>query len=44
VPSLSRRARARLVLDRLRARIPRPETELQYRDPFELLVAVILSA
>jgi len=41
---LSRREKARLALDRLRARIPRPETELEYRNPFELLVAVILSA
>jgi endonuclease-3 len=36
--------KARLVLDRLRERIPRPETELEYRDPFQLLVAVVLSA
>ena len=28
----------------LRERMPAPETELEYRDPFELLVAVILSA
>ncbi|MDX1420846.1 MAG: endonuclease III, partial [Rubricoccaceae bacterium] len=41
---MSRRAKARVVLERLRERIPRPETELQYRSPFELLVAVILSA
>jgi endonuclease-3 len=32
------------VLDRLREAIPAPETELQYRSEFELLVAVILSA
>jgi len=44
VPRLSRTARARLALDRLRQRIPRPETELRYRTDFELLVAVILSA
>jgi endonuclease III len=31
-------------MDRLRERIPRPETELHYRSEFELLVAVILSA
>lgn len=40
----SRKEKARVVLERLRARIPRPETELDYRNPFELLVAVILSA
>jgi endonuclease-3 len=40
----ARRGKARVVLERLRARIPRPETELEYRSPFELLVAVILSA
>lgn len=44
MPRLSRRRRARIVLDRLRRHIPRPETELRYRNPFELLVAVILSA
>lgn len=42
--SLSRTARARCTLDRLREHIPQPETELAYRNPFELLVAVILSA
>lgn len=36
--------KARLVLDRLRIDFPAPETELHYRTPFELLVAVILSA
>lgn len=41
---MTRRDRARLVLDRLRVAIPRPETELDYDSPFELLVAVILSA
>ena len=41
---MTRRARARTVLDRLRAAIPRAETELDFRSPFELLVAVILSA
>ncbi len=41
---VTRRERARTVLDRLRAAIPRPETELQYRTEFELLVAVVLSA
>jgi len=32
------------IYSRLRARIPRPETELKYVNPFELLIAVILSA
>lgn len=41
---LTRTERARITLDRLREAIPRPETELQYRTEFELLVAVILSA
>ena len=41
---MTRRARARTVLDRLRAAIPRAGTELDFRSPFELLVAVILSA
>ena len=41
---MTRRARTRLVLDRLRTAIPRAETELDFRNPFELLVAVILSA
>jgi endonuclease III len=36
--------RADAVLVALRVHIPRPETELQFRDPFELLVAVVLSA
>jgi len=41
---VNRTDRARITLDRLRERIPAPETELQYRTEFELLVAVILSA
>ena len=41
---MNRTDRARITLDRLRERIPAPETELQYRTEFELLVAVILSA
>jgi endonuclease-3 len=32
------------IYSRLRKKIPRPETELNYIDPFELLIAVILSA
>ena len=34
----------RLLYSRLRAERPKPRTELRYRSPFELLVAVILSA
>ncbi len=32
------------IYSRLREKIPSPDTELNYADPFELLVAVILSA
>lgn len=41
---MSRRRRAEQVFDALRKVIPAPETELEYRDPWQLLVAVILSA
>ncbi|MEP0546434.1 MAG: endonuclease III [Rhodothermales bacterium] len=41
---MNRTDRARLTLKRLREAISRPETELQYRTEFELLIAVILSA
>jgi len=34
----------RAILTRLRANNPTPRTELNYRSPFELLIAVILSA
>ena len=34
----------RAIFERLRAANPHPKTELQYRTPFELLVAVVLSA
>ena len=34
----------REIFERLRAANPNPTTELHYRSPFELLVAVILSA
>ena len=37
-------SRRRLIFERLRAANPDPRTELAYRTPFELLVAVILSA
>ena len=36
--------RARAIFERLRAANPHPTTELTYHSPFELLVAVILSA
>jgi endonuclease III len=41
---VTRRERARYTLDALREVIPRPETELEYTNPYELIVAVILSA
>lgn len=34
----------RLIFERFRAQNPRPTTELHYRSPFELLIAVMLSA
>jgi len=37
-------AATRLLYERLRAAIPAPRTELVYRTPYQLLVAVILSA
>jgi endonuclease III len=37
-------AKRRMIFERLRALNPAPTTELEYRTPFELLVAVILSA
>jgi len=36
--------RRRAIFERLRAANPDPKTELAYRSPFELLVAVVLSA
>lgn len=41
---MNRTERARFTLEALRDAISRPETELIYRNPYELLVAVILSA
>lgn len=41
---MSRRRRADCAFNSLRKVIPAPETELEYRDPWQLLVAVILSA
>ena len=37
-------AKRRAIFERLRAAIPQPRTELHFSSPFELLVAVILSA
>jgi endonuclease-3 len=37
-------SRTRAIFERLRATNPHPTTELHYQSPFELLVAVILSA
>ncbi len=37
-------AKRRAIFERLRAANPDPRSELQYRTPFELLVAVVLSA
>jgi endonuclease III len=37
-------ARRRRIFERLRDANPHPKTELRYRSPFELLVAVVLSA
>ena len=34
----------RQIFERLRAKNPKPATELNYRNPFELLIAVLLSA
>lgn len=41
---MGRRQRAAEVLDALRERIDRPTTELEHENPYELIVAVILSA
>jgi endonuclease-3 len=38
------KAKRRAIFERLRAAMPAPTTELEYASPFELLVAVILSA
>ena len=38
------REKRRAIFERLRAQRPRPDTELNYQSPFELLVAVVLSA
>ena len=41
---MTKKERYAFVLDYFRKAIPDPETELQYTNPYELLVAVILSA
>jgi endonuclease-3 len=41
---VKRSARAQEVLQRLRRVIPKPQTELRHEDPYQLLVAVMLSA
>ncbi len=41
---MRRKEKAKIVLERLAAVIPVPETELYYGSPFQLLVAVMLSA
>lgn len=41
---MQRKERYRLLLDYFTTNFPEPETELQYGNPYELLVAVILSA
>jgi len=38
------RSKRREIFERLRAANPRPTTELEYGNPFQLLVAVVLSA
>lgn len=41
---MTTRQRFRLILERFKEINPEPKTELHYRDPFQLLCAVILSA
>ncbi|MEX0747710.1 MAG: endonuclease III [Rhodothermales bacterium] len=41
---MKRSERARIAIEELRKIIPAPETELEHEDPYELIVAVILSA
>jgi endonuclease-3 len=43
-PSVEQRRNARVVLNRLRRRYPSIETALDYREPWQLLVATVLSA
>ena len=39
-----RRQRAKKIVAYLKRAYPRPETELKYKTPFQLLVAVVMSA
>lgn len=41
---MTRKERASYTLDALRTEIPRPATELEFVDPYQLIVAVVLSA
>ncbi|NND72610.1 MAG: endonuclease III [Rhodothermales bacterium] len=41
---MTRKERANNVIRELRKAIPEPQTELEYQDPYELIVAVVLSA
>ena len=41
---MTRNERYRFVIDYFEKTMPMPETELEFYDPYELLVAVILSA
>ena len=41
---MTKKERYQFILDWFQAHMPDPETELEYSDPYELLVAVILSA
>jgi endonuclease-3 len=43
-PAIVNAAKRRAIFERFREANPKPRTELQYRSPFELLIAVILSA
>jgi endonuclease III len=43
-PTAAQRGRARAILGRLKKLYPDPATALSYRDPWELLVATVLSA
>ncbi|MFB3131521.1 MAG: endonuclease III, partial [Rhodothermales bacterium] len=41
---MKRTERARITLEKLREVIPRPQSELEFIDEYQLIVAVILSA
>lgn len=42
--SMTRKERYSIVVERFERHMPSPKTDLHYKDPFQLLVAVILSA